>query len=168
MKCNDGVLTTDDNLSCMEGYTSIVYATSVCLNQTIEDTICVPDDTNDATLRFFGSSKYLFVRNITTVPGAKNSCSRVCGSLVEINNEEKNTFLATTAEEFQIGTLLIGLEHNGEEFVWLSGNSTDAYDNWDPAENFESTCVYLGSGNTKWNTFDCIGLTPFVCEIRDS
>lgn len=38
--CIDGVLTADDNISCMKGYTRIVYDTSVCLNQTIEDTIC--------------------------------------------------------------------------------------------------------------------------------
>ncbi|CAC5398374.1 unnamed protein product [Mytilus coruscus] len=168
MKCDDGVLTTGDNLSCMEGYTRIVYATSMCLNQPIEDTMCIPGDINVATLRFYGSSKYLFVRTFTNVHDAKNSCSRVCGSLVEINNEEENTFLATTAEELQISSLTIGLEHNGEEFVWSSGNTTDAYSNWDSAENFESTCVYLVSGNTKWNTLDCIGLSQSVCEISSN
>ncbi|VDI21596.1 Hypothetical predicted protein [Mytilus galloprovincialis] len=80
---------------------SIVVKKKNCSNQN-SGSPSVPDKISDATLIFFGSSKYLFVRYFANALEAKNSCSRVCGSLVEINNEEENTFLATTAKELKI------------------------------------------------------------------
>ncbi|CAC5406625.1 PKD1L2 [Mytilus coruscus] len=168
---------TEANLSCLNGYTLWGSDSIVCLDSgqwSQLNAYCIPDDIGDPNIQSFDGSIYLF-NNFTgsNYSQAKEYCTNICSTLIEINNQEEDQFVYETFQNLEIESLWIGIESvNGGNFSWQSGNTTQTnmYANWEsiePVDPEAGTCVLATPQYTFWApvTEDCEFPTDFVCEF---
>ncbi|XP_071139068.1 uncharacterized protein [Mytilus edulis] len=135
--------------------------------------ICVPNDVHVAGVRSFSGSIYVFVKHINGYDKAKEICSSMCGTLLEINNQEENRFIVSAIDEIDITLPFIGLESkDGISYVWQSGNTTASNSftgrESDPSDIEVGSCFLISGG--KWydtakhicNSND----NEYICESR--
>ncbi|CAC5406624.1 unnamed protein product [Mytilus coruscus] len=173
---------TEAHLSCLNGYTLWGNDSIVCLDSGKWSQInayCIPDGIGEPNIQSFDGSLYLF-NNFTKsdYSQAKEYCTNICSTLIEINNQEEDQFVYETFQNLEIDSLWIGLESvNGGNFSWPSGNTTQTnqYVNWasivpEPVIPTAGSCVaarpfYMFWLPTLGNACDT-DLQDFVCEFR--
>ncbi|VDI57243.1 Hypothetical predicted protein [Mytilus galloprovincialis] len=167
-------------VKCPAGHSLIGNANISCSEDGVWrpiNAICVSNvhEVNEAYVRSFRGSTYILVKDFVLFRQAKESCSSMCGSLIEINNKEENTFIISAIQELGLFFPFIGLEFkNGGSYVWQSGNTTESnmFDNWANKVFPEGgSCVYIDSRpNTyKWrdSSEDSCNYTKhfnYICE----
>ncbi|CAC5360481.1 unnamed protein product [Mytilus coruscus] len=165
-------------LSCSAGYSLIGNDSITCLESGVWSpisAICVSNDIGEDYVRSFSGSTYILVKTTKGYEQAKESCISMCGTLLEINNQEENRFIVSAIEEVDLNFPYIGLESkNGIYYEWQSGNTTNStmFENWSsiqPDETEVGSCVFISSNDYKW--FDsgksiCTNNRPFICESR--
>ncbi|XP_063417572.1 uncharacterized protein LOC134700135 [Mytilus trossulus] len=137
--------------------------------------ICVPNGV--IGVRSFSGSIYIFVKNVNGYENAKETCSSMCGTLLEINNQEENRFILSAKEELGIKFPYFGLESkDGISYVWQSGNTTvsNMFNNRNPLDNVSNdievgSCFFMVSGGTWYDAPKSICNSidnEYICESR--
>ncbi|XP_071139175.1 lithostathine-like isoform X2 [Mytilus edulis] len=167
------------HLSCFNGYTLWGNDSIVCLDSgkwSQLNSYCIPDDIGDPNIQSFDGSLYFF-NNITlrNYNQAKEYCTKICSTLIEINNQEEDQFLRETIKnlEFETAEVWIGIESvNGGNFSWQSGNTTltNMYDNWKEGDPPKGTCAFQSRLKTTWTATysSCVAPLVFVCEFGNN
>ncbi|VDI83167.1 Hypothetical predicted protein [Mytilus galloprovincialis] len=164
-------------LNCSTGYSLIGNNSITCLASGIWSPIialCVQNYNGRIDVRSFRGTTYIYVNNGQSYEQAKETCTSMCGTLWEVNNQEEKQFVTSAINQVGMRHPWIGLESkNGTDYVWQSGNTTvsNAYEDWDngyPIRHAVGSCVFLSPYNdNKWVDavkFQCAWERQFICE----
>ena len=105
---------------------------------------------------------------------AKNNCSAIDSTLINIESEKEQMFLSSHLAKYRgiAGNVWIGLEYVGNNFTWIDGNDM-SYQNWDEnaVKDGINECVDMlttESNLGKWMDDRCTRKYLMACQKKQA
>uniref|UniRef100_A0A7M5XAW9 C-type lectin domain-containing protein n=2 Tax=Clytia hemisphaerica TaxID=252671 RepID=A0A7M5XAW9_9CNID len=114
-----------------------------------------------------GGKSYRFFKRLSTWDIARQLCEQLKGSLVTIDSEAENEFLARESGNRGFSGTWIGYNDKDVEgtFKWVSG-ATTCYKKWLSGQPSSPDCVFLNPFTKYWSTSTCGFTRPYICEFN--
>ncbi len=122
----------------------------------------------ECEMQFQAGSAYSYCLGTDNASDAEAECALKGASLVKIESQLENDFITAAATELGLGDFRIGLELDGETWVWTDG-AVMTFDAWRPGSpDSGDDCAELDTDDSGlWNDIPCSTTTStigWICE----